>query len=126
VALARAGPPAVSAAVVASDAAASARAAGFVASTLRMPVFTTDIYIGRVDSAQALNARYLVNSCALPGISWSTAGAVVGVAAVAAVVSQEHSTRRGGRPGSPLARWLLGLDITATLAANVAHGLRRP
>jgi hypothetical protein len=51
VALARAGPPAVSAAVVASEAAAaSARAAGFLASTLRMPVFTTDMYIGRVRS----------------------------------------------------------------------------
>jgi len=48
VALAWAGPPAVSAAVVASDAAASARAAGFLASTLRMPVFMTDIYIGRL------------------------------------------------------------------------------
>jgi hypothetical protein len=33
-------------------------------------------------------------------------------------------TRRGGRSRvPPLARWLLGLGITATLAANVAHGL---
>ena len=90
-------------------------------------------------------------------IRWSTAGAVVGVAAVAAVVSYEHasalvrvhgesgwtgrlipltvdgliyaswmvmldSARRGARvPG--LARWLLGLGIAATLAANVAHGM---
>jgi hypothetical protein len=46
-ALARAGPPAVSAAVAASEAATSARAAGFLASALRMPVFTTDIYIAR-------------------------------------------------------------------------------
>jgi hypothetical protein len=51
VALAWAGPPAVSAAV-ASDVAASARAAGFLASTLRMPVFMTDIYIGRVVARQ--------------------------------------------------------------------------
>jgi hypothetical protein len=90
-------------------------------------------------------------------IRWSTALAVVGVAAVAAVVSYEHasalvrahgesgwtgrlipltvdgliyassmvmldSARRGA--GVPaLARWLLGLGIVATLAANVAHGL---
>jgi hypothetical protein len=90
-------------------------------------------------------------------IRWSTAGAVVGVAAVAAVASYEHaydlvsahgetgwtarlipltvdgliyassmvmldSARRKARvPG--LARWLLGLGIAATLAANVAHGL---
>jgi Protein of unknown function (DUF2637) len=91
-------------------------------------------------------------------IRWSTAGAVVGVAAVAAVVSHEHasalvrahgesgwtarlipltvdgliyassmamldSARRGARVPA-LARWLLGLGITATLAANVAHSLR--
>ena len=90
-------------------------------------------------------------------IRWSTALAVVGVAAVAAVVSYEHacalvrahgesgwtgrlipltvdgliyasstvmldSARRGARVPS-LARWLLGLGIVATLAANVAHGL---
>lgn len=90
-------------------------------------------------------------------IRWSTALAVVGVAAVAAVVSYEHasalvrahgesgwtgrlipltvdgliyassmamldSARRGVRVPS-LARWLLGLGIVATLAANVAHGL---
>lgn len=48
VALARAGPPAVSATVAASDVAASARATGFLASTLRMPGFMMDIYIGRV------------------------------------------------------------------------------
>jgi hypothetical protein len=88
---------------------------------------------------------------------WSTALAVVGVAAVAAVVSYEHasalvrehgesgwtgrlipltmdglvyvgsmvmldSARRGVRVPA-LARWLLGLGIVATLAANVAHGL---
>jgi hypothetical protein len=90
-------------------------------------------------------------------IRWSTAGAVVGVAVVAAVVSYEHayelvhghgetgwtahlipltvdgliwassmvmldSARRGVRMPA-LARWLLGLGIAATLAANVAHGL---
>lgn len=90
-------------------------------------------------------------------IRWSTALAVVGVAAVAAVVSYEHagalvrahgetgwtgrlipltvdgliyassmvmlnSARRGDRMPA-LARWLLGLGIVATLAANVAHGL---
>ena len=90
-------------------------------------------------------------------IRWSTALAVVGVAAVAAVVSYEHasalvrahgesgwtgrlipltvdgliyassmamldSARRGVRV-SGLARWLLGLGIVATLAANIAHGL---
>jgi hypothetical protein len=88
---------------------------------------------------------------------WSTAGAVIGVAAVAAVVSYEHayalvrahgekgwtarlipltvdgliwassmvmldSTRRGMRVPT-LSRWLLGLRIAVTLAANVAHGL---
>jgi hypothetical protein len=90
-------------------------------------------------------------------IQWTTAGAVVGVAAVAAVASYEHAyalvrahgeAGRTGRlvpltvdgliyassmvmldsarrrlPVPPLARWLLGLGITATLAANVAHGL---
>jgi hypothetical protein len=90
-------------------------------------------------------------------IRWSTAGAVICVAVVAAVVSYEHgyalvrahgetgwtarlipltvdgliwassmvmldSARRGVRVPA-LARWLLGLGITATLAANVAHGL---
>jgi hypothetical protein len=90
-------------------------------------------------------------------VRWSTAGVVVGVAAVAAVASYEHayaslrahgeagwtgrlvpltvdgliyassmvmldSARRNG-PVPALARWLLGLGIAATLAANVAHGL---
>src|SRR6201986_5537716 len=90
-------------------------------------------------------------------IRWSTAAAVIGVAAVAAVVSYEHayalvrahgetgwtahlipltvdgliwassmvmldSARHGAR-APMLARWLLGLGIAATLAANVAHGL---
>src|SRR5215469_7727676 len=90
-------------------------------------------------------------------IRWSTAGAVLCVAAVAAVASYEHAydlvrmhgesgwtarmvpltvdgliyassmvmldsvRRRTPVPG--LARWLLGLGIAATLAANVAHGL---
>jgi hypothetical protein len=90
-------------------------------------------------------------------IRWTTAVAVIGVAAIAAVVSYEHagdlvrahgetgltahlipitvngliyvssmvmlhSARRRVRvPAS--ARWLLGLGIVATLAANVAHGL---
>ena len=90
-------------------------------------------------------------------IRWSTAGAVVGVAAVAAVASYEHAyalvrahgeagwtgrlvpltvdgliyassmvmldSARRKTPVPALARWLLGLGIAATLAANVAHGL---
>src|SRR5713226_3268750 len=90
-------------------------------------------------------------------IRWSTAGAVVGVAAVAAMASYEHAyalVRVHGEVGwtgrlvpltvdgliyassmvmldsvrrktqvPALARWLLGLGIAATLAANVAHGL---
>jgi hypothetical protein len=90
-------------------------------------------------------------------IQWTTAGAVVGVAAVAAVASYEHAyalvrvqgeagwtgrlvpltvdgliyassmvmldSARRKVPVPPLARWLLGLGIAATLAANVAHGL---
>src|ERR1700733_7334808 len=90
-------------------------------------------------------------------IRWSTAVAVLGVAAVAVVASYEHaydlvrahgeagwtarlvpltvdgliyassmvmldSVRRAA-PVPALARWLLGLGIAATLAANVAHGL---
>jgi hypothetical protein len=90
-------------------------------------------------------------------IRWSTAFAVLGVAAVAAVASYEHAydlVRAHGEAGwtahtvpltvdgliyassivtldsarrkSPvpaLARWLLGLGIAATLAANIAHGV---
>jgi hypothetical protein len=90
-------------------------------------------------------------------IRWSTALAVLGVAAVAAVASYEHAydlvrahgesgwtahlipltvdgliyassmvmldSARRKTPIPPLARWLLGLGIAATLAANVAHGL---
>ena len=90
-------------------------------------------------------------------IRWSTAGAVVGVAAVAAVASYEHAyalvrahgeagwtarlvpltvdgliyassmvmldSARRRLPVPALARWLLGVGIAATLAANVAHGL---
>src|ERR1700691_1921583 len=90
-------------------------------------------------------------------IRWSTALAVLGVAAIAAVVSYEHASdlvRAHGEAGwtarlipltvdgliyassmvmldsarrkipvPALARWLLGLGIAATLAANVAHGL---
>ena len=90
-------------------------------------------------------------------IRWSTAGAVAGVAAVAAVASYEHAyalVRAHGETGwigrlvpltvdgliyassmvlldsarrevpvPALARWLPGLGIAATLAANVAHGL---
>jgi len=90
-------------------------------------------------------------------IKWSTAGAVVGVAAVAAVASYEHAyalvrahgeagwtgrlvpltvdgliyassmvmldSARRKTPVPALGRWLLGLGVTATLAANVAHGL---
>ena len=90
-------------------------------------------------------------------IRWSTAGTVVGVAAVAAVASYEHAydlvrahgesgwtahlvsltvdgliyassmvmldSARHKAPVPALARWLLGLGIAATLAANVAHGL---
>jgi hypothetical protein len=90
-------------------------------------------------------------------IRWSTALAVLGVAAVAAVASYEHAydlvrahgetgwtarlvpltvdgliyassmvmldSARRKAPVPALARWLLGLGIAATLAANVAHGL---
>jgi hypothetical protein len=90
-------------------------------------------------------------------IWWTTALAVVGVAAVAAVASYEHAyalvrmhgeagwtgrmvplmvdgliyassmvmldAARRRMPVPVLARWLLGLGIAATLAANVAHGL---
>src|SRR5215471_10051427 len=90
-------------------------------------------------------------------IRWSTAVAVLGVAAVAAVASYEHAydlvrahgetgwtgrmvpltvdgliyassmvmldSARRKMPVPALARWLLGLGIAATLAANVAHGL---
>src|ERR1700685_3488284 len=90
-------------------------------------------------------------------IRWSTALAVLGVAAVAAVASYEHAydlVRAHGESGwtarmvpltvdrliyassmvildsarrrtsvPALARWLLGLGIAETLAANVAHGL---
>ncbi len=90
-------------------------------------------------------------------IRLTTAGAVVGVAAVAAIASYEHAyalVRAHGEAGwtarlvpltvdrliyassmvmldsarrkvpvPALARWLLGLGIAATLAANVTHGL---
>jgi hypothetical protein len=90
-------------------------------------------------------------------IKWSTAGAVLSVAAVAAVASYGHAyelvrahgetgwnarlipltvdgliyassmvmldSARRKTPVPALARWLLGLGIAATLAANVAHGL---
>jgi hypothetical protein len=90
-------------------------------------------------------------------IRWSTASAVLCVAAVAAVVSYRHAyalVRAYGEDGwtawlvpltvdglifassmvllhsarrqvavPVLARWLLGLGIAATLAANAAHGL---
>jgi hypothetical protein len=90
-------------------------------------------------------------------IRWSTACAVLGVAAVAAAASYEHAyelvrahgeagwtarlvpltvdgliyassmvmldSARRKTPVPALARWLLGVGIAATLAANVAHGL---
>ena len=90
-------------------------------------------------------------------IRWSTAFAVLGVAAVAAVASYEHAydlvlahgeagwtarlipltvdgliyassmvmldSARRKTPVPALTRWLLGLGIAATLAANVAPGL---
>ena len=90
-------------------------------------------------------------------IRWTTASAVLGVAAVAAVASYEHAyalVRAHGEAGwtarlvpltvdgliyasslvmldsarrktsvPALARWLLGLGIAATRAANVSHGL---
>jgi hypothetical protein len=90
-------------------------------------------------------------------IRWSTALAVLGVAAVAATASYEHAydlvrahgetgwsarmvpftvdgliyassmvmldSARRKTPVPALARWLLGMGIAATLAANVAHGL---
>jgi hypothetical protein len=101
--------------------------------------------------------RWCVMTAADRVIRWSTGLAVVGVAAVAAVVSYEHASalvRAHGESGwtgrlipltvdgliyasskvmldsarrdacvPSLARWLLGLGIVATLAANVAHGL---
>ncbi len=88
-------------------------------------------------------------------IRWSTAGAVLGVAAVASVASYEHAyelvqahgeagwtgrlvpltvdgliyassmvmldSARRKAPVPALARWLLGLGIAATRAANVAR-----
>ena len=88
-------------------------------------------------------------------IKWSTACAVVGVAAITAVASYEHAyalvrvhgeagwtgrpvvltvdgliyassmvmldSARRKTPVPALARWLRGLGIAATLAANVAH-----
>jgi hypothetical protein len=95
-------------------------------------------------------------------IRWTTAGAVIGVAAVAAVASYEHAcalvrahretawtarlvpltadgliyassmvmldSARRKSPVPGLARWLPGLGIAATLAANVATawGTARP
>src|SRR3984957_6796373 len=90
-------------------------------------------------------------------IRWSTALAVLGVAAIAAVASYEHAydlvrahgeaswtarlvpltvdgliyassmvmldSARRKAPVPALSRWLLGLGIVATLAANVTHGL---
>ena len=89
-------------------------------------------------------------------IKWTTASALLVVAAVAAVASYKHAydlVRAHGETGwtarmvpltvdgliyasivmldaarrhtrvPALARWLLGLGIAATLAANVAHGL---
>lgn len=90
-------------------------------------------------------------------IRWSTAFAVLGVAAGAAVASYEHAydlvrahgetgwtarmvlltvdgliyassmvmldSARRKTPVPALVRWLLGLGIAATLAANVVHGL---
>ena len=90
-------------------------------------------------------------------ITWSTAGAVLGVAAVASVASYEHAyalvqahgevgwagrlvpltldgliyassmvmldSARRRTPVPALGRWLLGLGIVATLAANIAYGL---
>jgi uncharacterized protein DUF2637 len=89
-------------------------------------------------------------------IRWSTAFAVLGVAAVAAVASYEHAydfvrahgeagwtahmvpltvdgliyassmvildSARRKTPVPALARWLFGLGIAATLAANIATG----
>jgi Protein of unknown function (DUF2637) len=96
-------------------------------------------------------------SCVDRLIRWSTAFAVLGVAAVAAVASYEHAydlVRAHGESGwtarlvpltvdgliyassmvmldsarrkipvPALARWLLGLGIAATLAANIAQGM---
>jgi len=91
-------------------------------------------------------------------VRWTTAGVVLGVAAVAGVSSYEHAyvlvqahgeagwtarlvpltvdglvyassmhgnarLRTRKAPVPALVRWLLGLGIAATLAANVAHGL---
>jgi hypothetical protein len=89
-------------------------------------------------------------------VRWSTAVAVLGVAAVAVLASDEQANELGRSHGDsgwtarmvplavdglmyassmvlldsgaarrriPSARWLLGLGIAATLAADVAHGL---
>ena len=69
-----------------------------------------------------------------PVIRWTTAVAFVGVAAArlvpltvdgliyaSSMVMFDCARRKVPVPA--LARWLLGLGITATLAANVAHGL---
>jgi len=92
-------------------------------------------------------------------VRWTTAGAVVGVATIAAIASYEHAYElvrlhgeagwtarlvpltvdgliyassmvmldcaRRQAPVPALARWLLGVGITATLTANIAHGLGR-
>jgi hypothetical protein len=61
VALAWTGPPVVSAAVVASDATASARAVGFLASALRVPVLMTDIYSTGQSRGEAIPIALLTN-----------------------------------------------------------------
>jgi hypothetical protein len=61
VALAWTGPPVVSAAVVASDVTASARAAGFLASALRLPVVMTDIYSTGQSKGEAIPIALLTN-----------------------------------------------------------------
>jgi hypothetical protein len=111
----------------------------------------------RADNRVRAYCRWCAVSGADRVIRWSTALAVLGVAAVAAAASYEHAydlVRAHGETGwtvrlvpltvdgliyassmvmldsarrkaavPALARWLLGLGIAATLAANVAHGL---
>ena len=60
-ALAWTGPPVVSAAVAASDVTASARAAGFLASALRVPVLMTDIYSTGQSRGEAIPMALLTN-----------------------------------------------------------------
>jgi len=77
-----------------------------------------------IDIALTQSSQLLREVCDDRVIGWSTAGAVAGVAAVAPShpMGMLDSARRMV-PVPALARWLLGVGIAATLAANIAHGL---